>query len=43
MAFIWWDSMVHSHITFLSQDAEQIVKAFLSLDLVQPEPSLSGT
>ena len=32
--------MVHSHITFLTQDAEQIVKVFLSLDFAKPEPSL---
>ena len=40
MAFIWWDPVVHSHITLLPQDAEQIVKVFLNLDFVQPEPSL---
>ena len=32
--------MVHSHITLLTQDAEQIVKAFLSPDFAKPEPSL---
>ena len=40
MAFIQWDPVVHSHITLLTQDAEQIVKVFLSLDFAQPEPSL---
>ena len=43
VAFIWWDPMVHSCITLLSQDAEQIVKAFLSLDFAQPKPSLKHT
>ena len=40
MAFIQWDPAVHSCITLLTQDAEQIVKAFLSLDFAQPEASL---
>ena len=40
MTFIWGDPAVHSCITLLAQDAEQIIKAFLSLDFVQPEPSL---
>ena len=40
MTFIQWDPAVHSCITLLSQEAEQIVKAFTSLDFVQPEPSL---
>ena len=40
MTFIQWDPVVHSHITLLTQDAEQIVKAFISLDFAKPEPSL---
>ena len=40
MTFIQGDPAVHRHITILTQDAEQIVKAFFSLDFVQPEPSL---
>ena len=40
MTFIRWDPVVHSCITLLTQDVEQIVKAFLSLDFAKPEPSL---
>ena len=40
MAFIWWDPVVHSCITLLAQDAEQIVQAFLNLYLAKPEPSI---
>ena len=40
MTLIQWYPVVHSHITLLTQDAEQIVKAFLSLDFAKPEPSL---
>ena len=40
MTFIWLYPAVHGCITLLTQDAEQIVKAFVSLDFAKPEPSL---